>query len=38
MEKLQKEKLEKMKDEVMGGLKGLGNMFLSNFGMSLDNF
>ena len=27
-----------MKDEVMGGLKSLGNMFLGNFGMSVDNF
>ena len=27
-----------MKDEVMGGMKNLGNMFLGNFGMSLDNF
>ena len=30
--------MDKMKDEVMGGLKSLGNMFLSNFGMSVDNF
>jgi hypothetical protein len=27
-----------MKDEVIGGLKNIGNMFLSNFGMSVDNF
>ena len=27
-----------MKDEVMGGLKNLGNKFLGNFGMSVDNF
>ena len=27
-----------MKEEVMGGMKNLGNMFLSNFGMSMDNF
>jgi len=27
-----------MKDEVVGGLKSLGNMFLGNFGMSVDNF
>ena len=27
-----------MKTEVMGNLKNLGNMFLGNFGMSLDNF
>lgn len=38
LEKLQKEKFDKMKDEVVGGLKQLGNMFLGNFGMSLDNF
>ena len=38
LEKLQKEKFDKMKDEVVGGLKNLGNMFLSNFGMSVDNF
>jgi tetratricopeptide (TPR) repeat protein len=38
LERLQKEKFEGMKDEVMGGLKNLGNMFLGNFGMSVDNF
>ena len=38
LEKLQKEKFDKMKDEVVGGLKSLGNMFLGNFGMSVDNF
>lgn len=38
LEKLKAEKFEKMKDEVIGGLKNLGNMFLSNFGMSVDNF
>jgi tetratricopeptide (TPR) repeat protein len=38
LEKLKAEKFEKMKDEVIGGLKNLGNMFLSNFGMSIDNF
>ena len=38
LEKLKKEKFDKMKDEVMGGLKNIGNMFLSNFGMSVDNF
>ena len=27
-----------MKDEVFTGLKSLGNMFLGNFGMSVDNF
>lgn len=38
LEKLKAEKFEKMKSEVIGGLKNLGNMFLSNFGMSIDNF
>ena len=27
-----------MKDEVLTNLKGLGNMVLGKFGMSLDNF
>lgn len=30
--------MEKKKDEVMKSLKDLGNKFLGNFGMSLDNF
>ena len=38
LEKLQKEKFEEMKGEVMDGMKNLGNMFLGNFGMSVDNF
>jgi hypothetical protein len=38
LEKLKTEKFDNMKDEVMGGLKSLGNMFLGNFGMSMDNF
>ena len=38
LEQLHKEKFDKMKDEVVGGLKQLGNMFLGNFGMSMDNF
>lgn len=38
LEKLHKEKFEKMKNEVVGNLKNLGNMFLGKFGMSLDNF
>ena len=38
LEKLQAEKFEKMKTEVLGGLKNLGNMFLSPFGINLDNF
>ncbi len=33
-----KERQEKMKNEMLGKLKDLGNMFLGNFGMSLDNF
>ena len=38
LEKLEKEKMEKMKDEVLGNLKNLGNSILGKFGMSLDNF
>ena len=38
LEKLKAQKFEKMKEEVIGGLKNLGNMFLGNFGMSIDNF
>ena len=38
LERLQKEKFEKMKEEVMGNLKGLGNKALGYFGMSMDNF
>ncbi len=38
LDKLQKEKFEKMKNEVLGNLKNLGNMFLGKFGISLDNF
>lgn len=38
LEKLQKEKFEKMKEEVMGNLKTLGNKALGYFGMSVDNF
>jgi hypothetical protein len=38
LDKLHKEKFEKMKTEVMGNLKNLGNTILGNFGMSLDNF
>jgi len=38
LEKLHKEKFEKMKNEVMGNLKSLGNSILGKFGMSLDNF
>jgi hypothetical protein len=32
------ERQEKMKEEVLGKLKDLGNSVLGNFGMSLDNF
>jgi tetratricopeptide (TPR) repeat protein len=32
------QKLEEMKTEALGKLKELGNSFLGNFGMSLDNF
>lgn len=38
LEKLQAEKMEKMKTEVIGGLKNLGNMFLKPFGVDLNNF
>ena len=30
--------MEKKKTEVLGNLKDLGNKFLGNFGISLDNF
>lgn len=38
LETKQKEKFEKMKTEVLGNLKNLGNKFLGNFGINLDNF
>lgn len=38
LDRLQKEKFDKMKNEVMSNLKGLGNTILGKFGMSLDNF
>ena len=38
LERLQKEKFEKMKEEVVGNLKTLGNSVLGYFGMSVDNF
>jgi tetratricopeptide (TPR) repeat protein len=34
----EKKRLEKMKDEMLGKLKDLGNGILGKFGMSLDNF
>ena len=38
LERVVKEKQEKMKDEMLGKLKDLGNSLLGKFGMSLDNF
>ena len=38
LDRLNNEKLEKMKTEAMGKLKELGNSILGNFGMSLDSF
>ncbi|CAO2823056.1 unnamed protein product [Amaranthus hypochondriacus] len=38
LEPLAREKMEKMKEEMMGKLKEMGNNILGRFGMSVDNF
>lgn len=38
LEPLAREKMEKMKDEMIGKLKEMGNSLLGRFGMSVDNF
>ncbi|GAB4838164.1 hypothetical protein Ancab_027693 [Ancistrocladus abbreviatus] len=38
LEPLAKEKMEKMKEEMIGKLKEMGNSVLGRFGMSIDNF
>eukprot|EP00826_Nyctotherus_ovalis_P033418 TRINITY_DN2707_c0_g1_i5.p1 TRINITY_DN2707_c0_g1~~TRINITY_DN2707_c0_g1_i5.p1 ORF type:complete len:234 (-),score=95.46 TRINITY_DN2707_c0_g1_i5:113-814(-) len=38
LEAKEKEKMEKMKNQVFGQLKSLGNSILGKFGMSIDNF
>lgn len=38
LDKQIQERNEKMKDEMLGKLKDIGNTILGKFGMSLDNF
>lgn len=38
LEPLAREKMEKMKEEMIGKLKEMGNSLLGRFGMSIDNF
>ncbi|KAK4270284.1 hypothetical protein QN277_023338 [Acacia crassicarpa] len=38
LEPLAAEKREKMKEEMIGKLKAMGNSLLGRFGMSVDNF
>lgn len=38
LEPIAKEKMEKMKEEMIGKLKEMGNSLLGRFGMSIDNF
>ena len=38
LEKLHAEEMEQLKTKALGQLKDLGNMFLKNFGMSVDDF